>query len=113
MYETHGASVMYPTTPDGHYFVVKGQLWRCANPSLNEDVRQQLVNDLMAARREVKTAKASGEHAPLSAAREKVQKAKVALGERGPAWWDDGSPDFNRCQVINTPYANWYLSLQN
>lgn len=26
---------MYPTTPDGRYFVVKGQLWRCTNPSLN------------------------------------------------------------------------------
>jgi hypothetical protein len=92
-------SDMYPTTPDGRYFVVKGQLWRCANPSLNEDVRQLLVNDLMAARREVKAAKASGDHGLLSAARVKVQKAKVALGERGPVWWDDGSPDFNQHQV--------------
>ncbi|WP_408600431.1 hypothetical protein [Pseudomonas sp. PLMAX] len=103
---------MNPTTPDGRYFVVKGQLWRCSNPSLNEDVRQLLVNDLMAARREVKAAKASDHHELLSAARAKVQKAKVALGERGPVWWDDGSPDLNRCQVTNTPYVDWYLSLQ-
>ncbi|QCY15050.1 MULTISPECIES: hypothetical protein [Pseudomonas] len=102
---------MYPTTPDGRYFVVKGQLWRCSNPSLNEDVRQRLVNDLMAARREVKAAKASGDPGQLSGARAKVQKAKVALGERGPVWWSDSSPDFNRHQVANTPYAEWYHSL--
>jgi len=66
MYETHGASVMYPTTPDGRYFVVKGQLWHCANPSLNEDVRQRLVNDLMAARREGKAAMPSGDEGLLS-----------------------------------------------
>ena len=46
-------SVRNPTNPDGRYFVVKGQLWRCSNPSLPADVRQSLVDDLMAARREV------------------------------------------------------------
>jgi hypothetical protein len=25
-----GTSDMYPTTPDGRYFVVKGKLWRCS-----------------------------------------------------------------------------------
>jgi hypothetical protein len=49
---------MNPVTPDGRYFVVKGQLWRCSNPSLKEDVRQSLVDELMAARREVMKAKA-------------------------------------------------------
>ena len=44
---------MYPTTPDGRYFVVKGQLWRCNNPLLEEDVRQRLVDELMAARKEL------------------------------------------------------------
>ena len=68
---------MYPTTPDGRYFVVKGQLWRCSNPSLNEDVRQRLVVQLMAARREVKAAKASGDEGELTVAREHVQAAKV------------------------------------
>ena len=77
---------MYPTTPDGRYFVVKGQLWRCSNPLLNEDVRQRLVNDLMTARREVKAAKASGDDGELTAAREHVQASKVALGERGQVW---------------------------
>lgn len=102
---------MYPTTPDGRYFVVKRQLWRCSNPSLKEDVRQRLVDELMAARREVKAAKASGDTGQLKLARARVQTAKVALGERGPVWWNDGSPDFNKCQVANTPYADWYLSL--
>jgi hypothetical protein len=102
---------MNPTTPDGHYFVVIRQLWRCSNPSLSKDVRQRLVNDLMAARREVKAAKASGYGGNLKLARMHVQATKVALGERGPVWWGDWSPDFNRCQVANTPYAEWYLSL--
>lgn len=88
-----------PKTPDGRYFVVKGQLWRCSNPALDESERQRLVNDLMAARRAVKVAKASGE------------PAKVRLGERGPIWWDDGEPDLNRHKVVNTPYANWYQAL--
>ncbi|MGY3306197.1 hypothetical protein ACVK1X_005525 [Pseudomonas sp. PvR086] len=101
---------MYPTTPDGRYLVVKGQLWRCSNPSLTADARQRLVEELMAARRQVKAAKASADSGQLSVARAKVQKTKVKLGERGPVWWDDGSPDFNRCFVTNTPYADWYLS---
>ena len=34
-----------------------------------------------------------------------------ALGERGPVWWSDGAPDFNRRMVKNTPYAGWYAEL--
>lgn len=101
---------MNPTTPDGRYFVVKGQLWRCSNPSLGEEERQRLVNALMAARREVKEAKASGDLGQLKRARSKVQLAKVKLGERGPVWWDDGSADLNRRRVENTVYADWYRS---
>lgn len=102
---------MNPSTPDGRYFVVKGRLWRCSNPSLNAQARQHLVNDLMAARRAVKTAKAANDPDQLKAARASVQKAKVALGERGPVWWADGSPDFNRHLLENTPYLQWYRSL--
>jgi len=103
---------MNPTTPDGRYFVVKGQLWRCSNPLLSEDVRQLLVNELMDARREVKAAKASGDPEQLKLAKARVQTVKVGLGERGPVWWNDGSPDFNRKKVANTPYAEWYRSLE-
>lgn len=101
---------MNPTTPDGRYFVVKGTLWRCSNPSLEEEQRQQLVNQLMDARRAVKAALASADAVQLHDARARVQKAKVALGERGPVWWQDGSPDYNRFKVTNTPYAHWHLA---
>jgi len=40
-----------------------------------------------------------------------VQSAKVALGERGPVWWSDGSADFNRYQIANTPYAAWFENI--
>jgi hypothetical protein len=102
---------MNPTTPDGRYFVVNGQLWRCSNPLLTEEVRQRLVNELMVARREVKLAKASGDPEQLRLARANVQTAKVALGERGPLWWSDGSPDLNRREVLDSPYSDWYRSL--
>lgn len=101
----------YPTTPDGRYFVVKGRLWRCTNPHLDESVRKQLVHELMSARRAVKQAKQTDDEAALKAARQKVQAAKVALGERGPVWWADGTPDYNRQLVKNTPYADWYAAL--
>jgi hypothetical protein len=76
-------------------------------------VRQRLVGELMVARREVKAAKASGDPGQMKGARMRVQTAKVALGERGPVWWEDDSPDLNRCQVANTPYADWFLSLSD
>jgi len=41
-----------------------------------------------------------------------VDAAKVGLGERGPVWWKDGAPDFNRRMARNTPYAAWYAELE-
>jgi hypothetical protein len=58
-------------------------LWGCSDPALDEDERQRLVNALMAARRAVKAAKASGDPDDMKAARSEVQGAKVSLGERG------------------------------
>jgi len=101
-----------PVTPDGRYFVVKGRLWRCSNPRLDEDDRQRLVNALMNARRSVKAAKASGDAKGMNTARTAVQAAKVALGERGPVWWDDAEPDLNRHRVENTQYADWYRRIE-
>jgi len=37
----------HPATPDGRYFVVRGRLWRMANPDLPESERQSLVKELM------------------------------------------------------------------
>lgn len=102
---------MHPITPDGRYFVVKGQLWRCSNPALSDVERQHLARVLMDARRAVKEAKASDDADQIRTTRAEVDQAKRALGERGPVWWDDGSPDYNRHKAINTPYAEWYRSL--
>lgn len=41
-----------------------------------------------------------------------VDRNKQALGERGPVWWTDGSPDYNRHMARNTPYAEWFASLE-
>src|SRR3954469_11245548 len=97
-------------TPDGRYFVVRGRLWRRANPDLPAEKRDALVRELMAARRAVKAAMKSGVPEELTLARKAVDDAKIALGERGPTWWTDGAPDLNRHKVKNSPYAQWYQS---
>ncbi|MBX6392619.1 MAG: hypothetical protein IRY96_04035 [Burkholderiales bacterium] len=99
-------AVLY--TPDGRYFVVRGRLWRAANPALEPEARAELVRELMNARRAVKAALRAGDRERLRIARDAVHAAKLALGERGPPWWEDGAPDFNRHLVRNTPYAAWY-----
>jgi hypothetical protein len=101
-----------PSTPDGRYIVVRGRLWRSANPQLPAALRARLVDELMAARRAVGAAKRGGDAAQLAAARARVDAAKTALGERGPVWWTDGAKDFNRYLVRNSPYADWYERLQ-
>ena len=105
------ASDHYPRTPDGRYFVVRGRLWRLSNPALDPAVREQLVRELMAARRAVR--EAHGAPAATQAARKQVEAAKTALGERGPVWWSDGARDYNRHMVMNTPYADWYAALSD
>ena len=101
----------YPDTPDGRYFVVRGRLWRTSNPALAPDVRQALVDRLMQARRQVGVAKKAGDGDAESKARAQVDEVKRALGERGPVWWTDGAPDYNRRMVAKTPYAAWYVKL--
>ena len=100
-----------PSTPDGRFFVHGGRLWRCANPDLSDDDYQRGVDDLMDARRDVGAAKKSGDADAESAARKRVDKAKRALGERGPTWW--GGPDYNRKAPKNTPYAKWWAGLSD
>lgn len=97
------------TTPDGRYLIVRGRLWRTSNPALPDAQRQHLVDALMDARRAVKHAKHSNNAAALADARRDVDAAKHALGERGPVWWTDGAPDYNRHLVKNSPYAAWYV----
>ncbi len=102
-------SDQYPHTLDGRYFVVRGRLWRLSNPGLDPLKRETLVHELMAARRAVRSARGNAE--ALARACAQVDAAKRALGERGPVWWTDGAPDYNRQLVKNTPYAEWFSSL--
>ncbi len=62
----------------------------------------------MTARRAVRDA--AGEPSAAAAARAAMDAAKVALGGRGPVWWDDGAPDYNRRMAGNTPYAAWFAT---
>ncbi|MFC5510578.1 hypothetical protein ACFPOU_05525 [Massilia jejuensis] len=105
------SSATYPGTPDGRYFIVKGRLWRASNPGLAPELRQRLVDQLMTARRQVGLAMKAGDVEAERHARAAVDAAKQALGERGPVWWTDGAPDYNRRMVGNTPYAAWYAAL--
>ena len=102
----------HPTTPDGRYFVVRGRLWRCSNPGLDEHERSTLVAELMSARRAVRAARDSLDADAEQSAHQRVDAAKQALGERGPVWWDDGAPDYNRHMAHNTPYAAWFANLR-
>jgi len=101
----------HPITPDGRYFVVRGRLWRMTNPGLPPEARTEFVQALMAARRAVGVARREQDAAKEREARAAVDQAKHALGERGPVWWADGAPDYNRHLVRNTPYADWFSSL--
>ena len=93
-------------TPDGRYLVIDGVLWRRTNPNLPAAEVERLKSDLGKARSDVGAAKRAGDDELLKDARRRVHAAKVALGERGPTWWD--GEDFNRHKVENTPYATWW-----
>lgn len=101
----------YPITPDDRYFVVRGRLWRRANPALTDIERAALVKELMSARRAVGAARRVEDRAGEADAHAAVDRAKRALGERGPVWWQDGAPDYNRHMARNTPYADWFAGL--
>lgn len=67
-------------TEDGRYLLIDGRRWLATDPSVPEALRAELVAVLMAGRRLVRR---DGD-----AARPIVHDAKVALGERGEAWWE-------------------------
>jgi hypothetical protein len=106
------AGLKHPVTPDGRYFVVRDRLWRLANPDLTATRRSALVSELMAARSAVRSARLAGDPVAEASAHQAVDVAKNKLGERGPVWWTDGSPDLNRHMVKNTPYALWHSGLR-
>lgn len=104
--------LQHPVTPDGRYFVVRDRLWRMSDPDLAVQDKERLVKQLMDARRAVKAARATRDLNAATVANRLVDEAKRRLGERGPVWWKDGAPDFNRHAVKNTPHADWYAGLR-
>ena len=73
--------------------------------------RCQWTPELMQARSAKGRAMRAGNSAAREAARQQVDAAKHALGERGEVWWPDGAPDYNRHMANNTPYAEWFAGL--
>jgi hypothetical protein len=57
--------VKHRVTPDDRYFIVRGRLWRKANPGLDQAERADLVRRLMTARRAVCDAKQAGNRKEL------------------------------------------------
>lgn len=70
--------------------MIDGRRWRATDPSIPDGFRQELVDELMAARRAVR---ASSDEQSEKAARCRVDDAKVALGERGHHWWEERAGD--------------------
>jgi hypothetical protein len=87
---------------DGHHVLIDGRRWRATDPSIPDAFRHELVNGLMSARRDVGAARRAGHTAAESAARTRVQDAKVALGERGEPWWDPATPTGLRVRLLAT-----------
>lgn len=90
--------------------MVRGRLWRQSDPRLGADERDGLVEKLMSARRSVGVAKMAGNKLAERQARADVDRSKRLLGERGPVWWDDGAPDYNRHMARTTPYSDWFAA---
>ncbi|MCV7278952.1 hypothetical protein H7J88_04755 [Mycolicibacterium flavescens] len=88
-------------TEDGRYIVVDGRRWRATDPAIPEQRRAELTRILMAWRREVRRTKGTAEE---PTARAGVQKAKVALGERGtPPWWEQTDEQRRRRWEADVP----------
>ncbi|MGW5852173.1 hypothetical protein ACWFQ8_30210 [Streptomyces sp. NPDC055254] len=81
------------TTPDGHHVVIHGRRWRATDPAVPAEAGARLRVHLMAARRAVAAARRSDDPQAERAARDRVQTAKVALGERGVPWWEQSAEE--------------------
>ncbi|MEY2398742.1 MAG: hypothetical protein QOJ00_1916 [Actinomycetota bacterium] len=79
---------MERTTEDGRWIVVDGRRWRATDPAIPDALRSELVDELMDARRRVAAARRATDSDAERRARDWVQLAKVALGERGDPWWE-------------------------
>ena len=75
-------------TPDGRYIVVRGRLWRAANPSLSADVRATLVDMLEAQGHTVVQAPGGREGLGLMETGPPVDLVLTDLGMPGMTGWD-------------------------
>lgn len=67
------------------WLVVDGRRWRRTDPAIPDDVLERLKSHLGRGRSGVRTAEDEAERA---ATRHRTHLAKVGLGERGTAWWE-------------------------
>lgn len=88
-------------TDDGRYVVIDGRRWRASDPRIPDQLRQELVDELMSARRAVRTRDPDA----VARARARVQDAKVALGERGHPWWEEPTSDSVTARAFATMRA--------
>lgn len=95
---------MTERTEDGHFVVIDGRRWRAEDPHLPPEVADRLRHELMSARRAVGAALKADDAQAERAARARVQRAKVGLGERGTPWWEQ-SPAERR--------ARWETALRD
>ncbi|GAB3686429.1 hypothetical protein [Angustibacter aerolatus] len=84
---------MVEHTPDGRYVVIDGRRWRATDPAIPEAEAAVLRRELMSARRAVGAALKAGDATAERAARDRVQAAKVGLGERGDPWWEQSDDE--------------------
>ncbi|MFZ4290201.1 hypothetical protein ACOZE1_01655 [Streptomyces cellulosae] len=80
-------------TPDGHHVVIRGRKWRATDPCVPEETAARLRRHLMAARRAVHSATTADDEQAERAARSRVNRAKIALGERGAPWWEQSDEE--------------------
>lgn len=85
--------VLADLTPDGHFVVINGRRWRATDPLIPDDVSASLRSQLMSARRAVGAALRAEDDDAERRARDRVQAAKVALGERGTPWWEQSEDE--------------------
>ena len=76
------AGLKHPVTPDGRYFVVRGRLWRLADPAIDPARKAALVHDLVAARRAIKDAKCVGDSG--SDVKNEMRRYKKGTAKSGP-----------------------------
>jgi hypothetical protein len=86
-----GTSKASTRSSDGRWIHIRGRRWRATDPSIPAALSSELVDALMQARRAVGAAGRAGDRQAEEAARRAVNRAKVALGERGAPWWEKAS----------------------